>query len=112
MKTLILLSTLLSTQALADKLTVVGVELGAGAPEGAYVGPTFRPLKFLRFNADVTSDYVAEGIKGGVTIEPYFPIAPLLSAEIGHQFSGNVNRLAHSSVTFLNKFDYSYTNLQ
>jgi hypothetical protein len=117
MKYALLIITLFTASLARADFNRFGAEFGLGSAEGIYAGPTFKPFDFLRFNADVTTDLVAPGFKGGLTLQPFWGIAPLASVEIGHQFDGNFNTLggyfgAHSNTLLLNNVDYSYINLQ
>jgi hypothetical protein len=68
---------------------LLGLQLDAGVPDGASATLLYRPLKFLRLGGGLLYNYAGYGVRGGVTILPYFPIAPSLSLEVGHYFNAN-----------------------
>jgi hypothetical protein len=107
---------LLAPIARAEEDRVLGLQLAAGAPTGAEATVLIRPLSFLRFEGGVTTDLVAPGVHGGLTLAVPWYISPVLSAEVGYQFAGDVNRLlafagVSGSNPLLSKVAYAYGSL-
>lgn len=108
----------LSPAAMAADHTIVGLQLDAGAPDGLGASLILRPLSFLRFQAGATTDLVAPGVHVGLAISVPWYISPVISAEVGHQFAGDVNKLlvmagvtGVQSQAVLERVDYDYGNL-
>ena len=68
---------------------VLGLQLDAGAPDGASASVLYRPVSFLRLGGGLLYNYAGYGVRGGVTVAPYLPVAPSLSFEVGHYFNAN-----------------------
>jgi hypothetical protein len=106
---------LLSRSSFADepkRFRWFGVQSDIGIPDGATLGIVVRPeLPWLRFGASYSFNVVSSGIRGGFSLDPIdFPIAPTLSVEAGHVFSGEIN----GSWFGLDKnpqVEYNYLNL-
>ncbi len=89
-------------------------------PDFAGATLLYRPLKFVRLGGAVLYDYVGYGVSGGVTVLPYFPIAPSLTIEAGHFFETNAAaKLEQRGVTIdanvrplLEHFGYTFANAQ
>jgi hypothetical protein len=96
-----------------------GLQLDGGVPDGAAASLLYRPLKFLRVHGGLLYNYAGYGARAGVTILPYFPIAPSLTLEAGHYFDSNVaNSLSRfTSVSdsvrpLLQQIGYTFVNAQ
>jgi hypothetical protein len=96
-----------------------GLQLDGGAPDGAAASLLYRPLKFLRLNGGLLYNYAGYGVRGGVTILPYFPIAPSLTLEAGHYFDSNVasslgrfTTVSDSVRPLLQQVGYTFVNAQ
>jgi hypothetical protein len=93
----------------------LGVQLNAGVPDGIGADLVFKPLRFLRFTGGGTTDLVAGGVRGGVTVFVPFYVSPSATIEGGYQFSGNFNRLvgmfgSDPKNPLLNSVSYGYVN--
>lgn len=75
--------------ALGRSKHVLGLQLGAGFPDGASASVLYRPLRYLRLDGGLLYNYAGYGVSGGVTVLPYFAVAPTLSLEAGHFFEAN-----------------------
>ena len=74
---------------------VLGLQLDAGVPDGASATVVYRPLGFVRLGGGLLYNSAGYGVHGGVTVAPYFPIAPSLSLDVGHYFNSNAaNRVS------------------
>jgi len=96
-----------------------GLQLDGGVPDGAAASLLYRPLKFLRLNGGLLYNYAGYGVRGGVTILPYFPIAPSLTLEAGHYFDSNVasslsrfTTVSDSVRPLLQQVGYTFVNAQ
>jgi hypothetical protein len=67
-----------------------GLGLDAGFPDISSANVLYRPFRYLRFSGGVLYNYAGFGVRGGASIQPYFPIAPSLTFEAGHYFEANV----------------------
>lgn len=68
-----------------------GLLVDAGIPDGAGASIVFRPMTWLRLTAGGTHNLVSPGVRGGVSVVPfYFPFTPSLNLEVGHFFAGDV----------------------
>ncbi|HVI94996.1 MAG TPA: hypothetical protein VM753_13375, partial [Anaeromyxobacter sp.] len=102
------------------RLNRFGIAVDAGLPDFAGATLLYRPLKFVRLGGALLYDYVGYGVRGGVTILPYFAIAPSLSVEAGHFFETNAAaKLEQRGVTIdanvrpvLERFGYTFANAQ
>ncbi len=70
----------------ARRRHVLGLSIDAGVPDFASVSVLYRPWKNLRFSGGMLYNYVGYGVRGGVSVLPYFPIAPSLNLDVGHYF--------------------------
>lgn len=98
---------------------VLGLQLDGGVPDGAGASLLYRPLKFLRLNGGMLYNAVGYGVRGGVTILPYFPFAPSLSLEAGHYFeSSALSRVSQYTTVsddvrpLLSRVGYTFVNAQ
>ena len=96
-----------------------GLQLDGGVPDGAAASLLYRPLKFLRLGGGLLYNYAGYGVRGGVTILPYFPIAPSLTLEAGHYFDSNVassvgrfTTVSDSVRPLLQQVGYTFVNAQ
>jgi hypothetical protein len=81
---------LVSSEPLAARRKhILGLQLDAGMPDGAAVSVLYRPVRYVRFSGGMLYNLASYGVRGGVSVQPYFPIAPSLSLEAGHYFNGN-----------------------
>jgi hypothetical protein len=73
----------------------IGLLVDGGVPAGAGVAALFRPWSFLRLEGGVNYNYLAFGLRGGVTLIPFdFVVTPTLHFEGGHFFDGDASRLS------------------
>jgi len=98
---------------------ILGLAMDGGLPDGASATLLYRPWKFLRFGGGLLYNYIGYGVRGGVSVLPYFPIAPSLTLEAGHYFEANANaRVAqYGSVPdelkpLLERVSYTFANAQ
>ena len=98
---------------------ILGLAIDGGLPDGASATVLYRPWKFLRFGGGLLYNYIGYGVRGGVSVLPYFPIAPSLTLEAGHYFEANANaRIAqYGSVPeelkpLLERVSYTFANAQ
>ena len=73
----------LPTGARAGDDRILGLQLAAGAPDGAEATLLFRPLSFLRFEAGATTDLIAPGAHLGITLAVPWYLSPILNLEAG-----------------------------
>jgi hypothetical protein len=71
---------------------LLGLALDAGVPDGAGVSVIYRPWTFLRVAGGGLYNYAGYGVRGGVSVQPYWIVAPSLGVEVGHYFPANLNR--------------------
>ncbi len=75
-----------------------GLQLDAGAPEGAGLLVLFRPFWWLRANAGFAYNVMGTGIRGGLTVMPFhWAVTPTLNLDLGHYFSGDLNKFVTAS---------------
>jgi hypothetical protein len=75
-----------------------GLQLDAGAPEGAGLMVLFRPFQWLRANAGFAYNVMGAGIRGGLTLIPFhWGVTPTLNFDLGHYFSGDLNKFVTAS---------------
>ena len=80
-----------SPSSAAEQPTNWGVLLDAGIPDGIGLSAIFRPMTWLRLGAGGTYNAVSFGVRGGVSVVPfYFPFSPSLNLEVGHFFAGDI----------------------
>jgi hypothetical protein len=98
----------------ADGERIFGLAVAAGAPTGAEATLLLRPVSFLRLEGGITTDVVAPGFHAGLTLAVPWYISPILNVEVGHQYGGDMNKLAQIagiSITqnaLLQNVSYSY----
>jgi hypothetical protein len=66
-----------------------GLQVDGGVPDAEALNVLYRPYKNLRFSGGMLYNLASYGVRGGVTVLPYFPIAPSLSLEAGYMFRGD-----------------------
>lgn len=90
--------------------TKYGVLLDAGVFDGIGLSFQYRPLSYLRVHGGLTQHPLTNGfgLRAGATLSLYYPITPSLSLDVGHYFSGDVNRIESSSHASLT---HTYVNL-
>ncbi len=98
---------------------ILGLQLDAGVPDGASANVLYRPWKYLRLSGGLLYDYIGYGVRGGVSVLPYFPVAPSLTLEAGHYFEADANakvaRFAHvddNLKPMLQRIGYTFVNAQ
>ncbi len=80
-----------------DRLTMFGLLIDGGLPDGLGASLVFRPLLYTRLDAGVTYNLVGYGVRGGITLVPFrWAIVPTLRLEAGHYFEGDASRLTDS----------------
>ena len=102
------------------RLNRFGIALDAGVPDFAAATLLYRPWKYVRLGGALLYDYVGYGVRGGVTILPYFAIAPSLTVEAGHYFETNAAaKLEQRGIAIdasvrpvLERFGYTFANAQ
>lgn len=88
-------STAGSVYAEDDDLSVVGVMVDAGVPDGVTASLVVRPFWWLRAHAGVGHNLMSNSLRGGVSLIPLDTwITLTLTAEAGHYVSGDANELA------------------
>jgi hypothetical protein len=98
---------------------LLGLQIDSAVPDGAGVSLLYRPLKFLRLNGGMLYNTIGYGVRGGVTILPYFGLAPSLTLEAGHYFeSSALSRVSQYATVsddlrpLLSKIGYTFVNAQ
>jgi hypothetical protein len=98
---------------------IIGLELDAGVPDGASATLLYRPWSYVRFGGGLLYDYVGYGVRGGVSVLPYFPIAPSLTLEVGHYFEADASEKVARFVDvdddlkpMLKRVGYTFANAQ
>lgn len=104
----------------AEEPTHWGIMLDGGIPDGAGAAAIFRPMSWLRLSAGATYNFVAFGVRGGVSVVPfYFPFSPSLNVEVGHTFGGDATPILATAFQgtgitvdspLLRQVDYDYAN--
>lgn len=78
--------------------THLGLQLDAGAPDGAGLGLLFRPWWWVRLNGGLAYDYLGLGVRGGVSLVPvHWAVTPSLNLDYGHYFSGDATRFSSNA---------------
>lgn len=71
----------------------LGLAVDVGAPAGASVALALRPTPAFRLFAGPAWNYVSWGVLGGIALVPWqLPVAPSLSAEVGHYFGADLSQ--------------------
>jgi hypothetical protein len=98
---------------------ILGLAIDGGVPDGASATVLYRPWKFLRFGGGLLYNYIGYGVRGGVSVLPYFPIAPSLTLEAGHYFEANANariaqfgKVPQELQPLLDRVSYTFANAQ
>lgn len=105
-----------------EELTHWGAMLDVGVPDGAGLSLLWRPVYFLRLNAGLTYNLLGVGVRGGVSLIPfYYWITPSLTLDVGHYFDADLSKYSDQLVSdptgkailgdALSKFSYDYGNL-
>jgi hypothetical protein len=98
---------------------VLGLQLDAGVPDITAASVIYRPWSYVRFTGGMLYNLAGYGVRGGVSVQPYFPIAPSLTLEAGHYFDANVYDKLKGYATIdenlrplLEKVGYTFVNAQ
>jgi hypothetical protein len=98
---------------------VLGLQLDAGVPDAAGLSVLYRPWKWMRFEGGMLYNYVGYGMRGGVSVLPYYWIAPSLTLEAGHYFDANAyekisryTTVDESVKPLLQRVGYTFVNAQ
>ena len=71
----------------------LGLQLDAGAPDGAGLLVLFRPFRWLRVNGGLAYNYLGVGVRGGFSLVPvHWEVTPTLNFDLGHYFSGGLTK--------------------
>jgi hypothetical protein len=104
----------LAPEAVADRR--YGVSLDAGVPDGANASLIYRPWSFARLHLGGGHNYIAPGIRMGLTLIPWGS-GISASVDAGHYFRGDANPLARMltgdasvEVASLRDLGYDYAN--
>lgn len=95
----------------------LGLRLDAGAPDGLGASLVGRPLKFAQVELGGTTTLVGGGVRVGTSIFLPWYVSPSAHFEYGHQWAGDVNKLAvmfgssDPKQPLLNHVEYDYINL-
>lgn len=90
----------------------VGIQADTGIPDGAALGLVLRPIPvesvdWFRLGVSGTYNGLAPGVRAGITFDPFrSPVAPTLTGEVGHAFSGTVPHATGSPTV-----QYDYANI-
>lgn len=75
-----------------------GLQLDAGAPDGAGLMALFRPFWWLRASGGLAYNVMGAGIRGGVTLMPVqWRVTPTLSFDLGRYFGGDLTKFVTPS---------------
>ena len=78
-----------------ERLAPFGLLLDAGVPGGAGLMGAFRPSRHVRLHVGATHNGIRLGGRAGLTLLPWSGrYTPSVSFEVGHTFTGDVNKLA------------------
>ena len=98
---------------------VLGLSIDGGVPDFAGVTLLYRPVPYVRLGAGLLYDYAGFGVRGGVSLLPYWFVAPSLNLEAGHFFEANVGQKLSRFVKFddnvqplLSHISYTFVNAQ
>jgi hypothetical protein len=96
---------------------ILGVGLDLGVPDFAAASVLVRPVSYVRASGSLLYDYAGWGVRGGIAVLPYFPIAPSLNLEVGRFFESNANgklpvKVSSRYQPLLDKFGYTFVSLQ
>lgn len=95
-----------------------GVMLDVGVPDGVGASAVFKPLRWLRLNAGVTTNSISVGMRGGASLLPLSTfVAPSFNVEAGHYLGGDYNTLVErlggstsSSTALIRDVSYNYAS--
>jgi hypothetical protein len=97
-------------------LPQLGLQMGAGIPDGATLSGIYRPFSWVRGEAGMSYNMISKGVRAGVSVLP-FGSGPSASLEAGHYFTGNANGIARSIAgsgfhdsAILQQVGYDYAN--
>lgn len=99
------------------KYTFIGLKVDAGAPQGLGFSIVGRPLKFAQLEFGGTTTLVGGGIRTGLAVFLPYYISPGALIEYGHQWAGDLNKLAvmfggsDPKISLLQHVEYDYVNL-
>jgi len=101
----------------SERPKLLGMALDVGVPDFAALSVLVRPLPYVRVSGSMLYDYVGFGVRGGLSVQPYFFIAPSLNFEVGRFFESNANgklpvKLSTKYQPLLDQFGYTFMNLQ
>ncbi len=98
---------LVSLSAQADDKLRLGFGMDVGVPDGAAVGIVASPwLPWLKVEGAGTYNYISEGMRGSVTLDPFkSPISLTLTGDLGGYFPGSIPGVNKSPT-----FGYVYEN--
>ena len=83
----------------ADEHPKFGAMLDVGVPDGAGLSFVYRPFTWLRANAGLSYNLFGFGVRGGITLAPfYFAITPTLTVEGGSFFESDASSLAKQAL--------------
>jgi hypothetical protein len=98
---------------------LLGLQLDGGFPDFAAVSVLYRPWRWVRLSGGMLYDYAGYGVRAGVAVVPYFPIAPSLNLEVGRLFEANAAaaiskhaELPDDVRPLLERFGYTFANAQ
>lgn len=98
---------------------LLGLQLDGGFPDSAAVSVLYRPWRWVRVSGGMLYDYAGYGVRAGVAVVPYFPIAPSLNLEVGRLFEANAAaaiskhaELPDEVRPLLERFGYTFANAQ
>jgi hypothetical protein len=96
---------------------ILGLQLDAGVPDLAGASIIYRPWSYLRFTGGMLYNVAGYGVRGGVSLVPYFFLAPSLNLEGGYYFDANAYEKLRTRFTIddslkplLQKVGYSFVN--
>jgi hypothetical protein len=95
----------------------LGLQLDAGAPDGAGLALLYRPWWWMRLNGGLAYNVIGIGLRGGVTFMPFrWAVTPTLSLDAGHYFSGDLNKFVKTENIYekalLSQAAYNFASAQ
>jgi len=100
----------------AGRLSVIGLGVDAGVPDGVMGSLVLRPVDFLRLHVGAGSNTASPGFRAGLSLLP-FTNGPSLNLEAGHYLAGDAGGLVQTVFSGLGRFadyvgkiDYSFAN--
>jgi hypothetical protein len=96
---------------------ILGLQLDVGVPDITAASLLYRPWSYVRFSGGMLYNLAGFGVRGGVSVLPYFPLAPSLNLEAGHYFDANfytkinsITKLDENLKPVLSKVGYNFVN--